>query len=136
MRFPAIALLCLLALSGCAARPVRPVDPLLPPPVPAMASQAPRRYAVGAGPTVVTLLWDAPTNGVSPDMSYNLYSAGALTLPLTNWAVVTNTTNQTVTLSIQPGNHFFFVTASNLFGESDPSNLLGPPALPPLRISR
>lgn len=82
--------------------------------------------------TNVTLQADYPTNAVSTDLSFNLYSSTNAALPLSSWSVLTNVTypgcmvngtNVQVTVPIQPGNMFFYMTASNWFGESNPSNV-------------
>ena len=95
----------------------------------------------------VVLLWNYPTNGITDDMVFSLHShtnSGAMleewpvatSVPVTNWYsnsvciapvsgtnYVFSTTNMTL-----PGAQFFYVTASNWWGESDPSNVLGLPA--------
>jgi len=91
-----------------------------------------------AGPgtvkTNVTLIADYDTNAVSADLSFNLYSTTNIALPVAQWPVVTNVlypacmvngTNVQIILPIQPGPHFYALTASNWFGESPFSNTTG-----------
>ncbi len=71
---------------------------------------------------VATLYWDYPTNEVA-NVSFNVYFSTNISTPSTNWTVITNvpaTTN--VVVPIAPGNNFWFVTATNEWGESIPSN--------------
>jgi hypothetical protein len=84
----------------------------------------------------VTLAWTYPD---TPPDWFKLYHSTNLTLPLTNWAVIaqvpgTNSDGLVTSLqiSIEPGLHFFYLTASNSFWriESDPSNTANTPGLP------
>ena len=78
----------------------------------------------------VTFAWDYPTNELSPSLTFILYSAADLSLSATNWVSLTNTvgTNLTLTISITPGLRFFYLTASNFWGESLPSQMAVTPA--------
>jgi len=89
-----------------------------------------------AGPgtqrTNVTLIADYDTNVVSSDMVFKLYTSSDVSVPVTNWTVLTNLvypgcmingTNVICTVGLTPGQHFYFMTASNYFGESPPSNV-------------
>jgi hypothetical protein len=86
----------------------------------------------------VTLSWSYTDPTVQ---SFNLYGSTNLAAPITNWTCLTNvpgwTTNGAVswittnlTIQIQPGQMFFFMTASNSFWESVPSNIISTPAMP------
>ena len=100
-------------------------------------------------PSPIKVAWNYP-GAVVPD-SFNIYWSPVLTTPLTNWALLTNVpcpiigtnvdagtgfTNYTRQLAtnavilVQPGQAFFFCTASNLWGESVPSNAAGTPPIP------
>lgn len=81
-------------------------------------------FAFAGVKTNVTLVWDYPATELNTNLTFKLYSSTNITVPLTNWPVATNVpgTITNVTLPIQPGMTFYFVTASNEFGESDPSN--------------
>lgn len=77
-------------------------------------------------PTIqnVTLAWDSVTNA-----TVELYKLYEVSGPVTNLLVAT--TNLTVTLTnVLAMPHKWFVTASNMWGESDPSNLLVVPGAP------
>jgi hypothetical protein len=81
-------------------------------------------------PTSLTLTW----NYSQPDTNtfIKLYRSTDISIPLTNWnmiATVPSTTNQVV-IQILPGKAFYYVTATNLWGESDPSNIDLTPAMP------
>ena len=81
----------------------------------------------------ITLAWNYPTNELSTNLTFNLYHSLTITNPLP-WTVMTNIvgTNLVCSLNIIPGEHYFYVTASNFWGESVPSNILG---LPPVAKS-
>jgi hypothetical protein len=89
----------------------------------------------------VTLAWDygnVPENSdtnviwliTDPD-TFILRATNNLTAPLP-WPVVTNVSgsNRTVTISMLPGRRFFYLTASNYWGESDASNTAMTPPRP------
>lgn len=75
----------------------------------------------------VTLLWDYPLAEQTTNIVFVLHATNLLSAPLTNWpiAAVVPGTNTTVTLPSAQGWQFFYVTASNDWGESDPSNTVG-----------
>lgn len=106
-----------------------------------------------------TLLWDHVTPATNDDtLCFVLYTSADLNKPVTNWSVFTNIsasnawtgimengTNFLYALSNTPAlskQQYFFVTASNFYGESLPSNTVtSAPALTPviqnsLRIER
>lgn len=80
----------------------------------------------------VTLAWDYPAAEVTPDLKFNLYHSDDPALPLQKWVLLTSVsgTNLTVTVRIEPGRHFFYLTAQNWWGESNPSNVASTPAPP------
>lgn len=99
------------------------------------------------------LAWDHPTNAISDDLQFIVYQSSVVSAPLTNWsaAYVLTATNlsktlsgtnwtYTATLTNSPGVYFWYATATNAWGESDPSGEVASP--PPvtsgknLRISR
>lgn len=87
------------------------------------------------GPTPVrnsvSLTWDYDTNNV-PDV-FKLYTSTNLALPTTNWTLVGSVSGAIQNISITNINQqqqWFFVTASNWWGESDPSNIAGIPQPP------
>lgn len=88
----------------------------------------------------IRLDWDYPPNEITTDIVFRVYSSTNITIPITNWMVLTNVTTNEAHLTISPGRTFFYVTASNFWGESDPSNVVGLPPLPTngtnLRIQR
>ena len=81
---------------------------------------------------LVTLSWDYPAYELSDKLTFKVYSSATMVLPLESWPVLTNVsgTNLSVKLQILPGQRFFYMTASNFWGESGPSNLIGTPPLP------
>ena len=87
----------------------------------------------------LALQWSYPTNGVTPDLGFVLYSTTNLALPATNWTVyaVVSATNQVnfagtnypatngnsalftwPVLTLPSGPQFFNIAASNLTGQS------------------
>ena len=68
--------------------------------------------------------WDYPTNELTADLVFKLYSTDDLALPMSQWPVkvVVPGTNTTATVPMTNGWQFFYVTASNEWGESVPSN--------------
>ena len=84
------------------------------------------------GSDTVTLVWDYPSAELNTNLTFKLYHSINPTLPLAQWTPFTNIagTNLSVALSIDVGVHFFFLTASNWWGESDPSNVASTPAPP------
>ena len=80
----------------------------------------------------VTLAWDYPASELSTNLCFKLYHSVNPAQPLAQWTPITNVagTNLSVTIQVDVGVHFFFLTASNWWGESDPSNVASTP-LPP-----
>ncbi len=92
--------------------------------------------------TTVVLQWDYPVADYTPDMVFKIYATDDLSIPMTNWVVVTNVagttnylptdtivTNQ-VELPITAPIQFYTATASNWWGESDFSNNTNLPPQP------
>lgn len=90
------------------------------------------KAAVPTTPQLVILAWDYPTNELRAELSFKLYTSTNLAVPMTNWLVLTNVagTNLAAAVRIEPGEHFFTLTASNFWGESDFSNVASVPPLP------
>ena len=80
----------------------------------------------------VTLVWDYPVSEMTTNLTFKVYSSTNIIIPLTNWVVLTNIvgTTNSVKVQITPGACFFYVTASNFWGESNPSNVASTPVLP------
>ncbi len=73
----------------------------------------------------ITLAWDYSSNDADV---FKLYSSTNIAIPLTNWtlAATTSGTNRFVTVSnIVARQQWFYVTASNWWGETYPSNIAG-----------
>jgi hypothetical protein len=89
--------------------------------------------AIPNTPQPVTLAWD-PYPAASTDMVFKLYHSVDLAIPLSAWQVMTGVAGSStqVTVNIMPGPHFFFLTASNFWGESDASNIALTPTVPRL----
>lgn len=81
----------------------------------------------------VTLEWVRPV-GWTPTNSgiYKLYGSPTLSIPMTNWTVLTNISlmSTSTTVHINPGQYFFAMTQSNLWGESIFSIVVSTPPLP------
>ncbi|HHY85022.1 MAG TPA: hypothetical protein GYA07_05740 [Verrucomicrobia bacterium] len=56
-------------------------------------------------------MWEYPIS--SPDIVFNVYHTTNLALPKWKWTLVTNVSGRSCMLIVQPGQHFFTVTASN-----------------------
>lgn len=88
----------------------------------------------------IKLAWEADTNGqVLAECGFKVYQSTNITIPLTNWNVLTNIvatnaqiggTNFQCALQVSPGQMFYAVTMTNFWGESDFSNTTQTPALP------
>jgi len=77
----------------------------------------------------IKLYWDYPANELT-NVTFNVYSTTNIALPLTNWLVMTNVNSTNVVLDITPGQRYFYATATNFWGESDPSTVASVPATP------
>lgn len=88
----------------------------------------------------INLVWDYP---YPAPLAFNIYASPNVSAPLTNWVLFTNVpgtstdgtntwTTTNVSVTITPGQMFFFCTASNSFWESIPSNVCNTPPLPPM----
>ena len=81
-------------------------------------------FTLFAAPKDAHFAWDYPTNELSADLVFKLYSTDNLSLPMSQWAlkVTVTGTNTMVSVPMTNGWQFFYVTASNEWGESVPSN--------------
>jgi len=100
-----------------------------------MAAMLPARAAVvvpGVLFTNVTLAWDYPSNELSTNLVFKLYSTTNVALPMTNWPLVKTIvgTNLTTPFPMQPGMRLFVMTASNFWGESTFSPVAATPPAP------
>ena len=89
-------------------------------------------FAANADPlrTNVTFHWDYAPAEVS-NTTFILRCTTNISTPFTNWPIVQTVRGQTnCPLNIQPGAYFFICQASNLWGVSDPSNVVPTPAPP------
>ena len=82
---------------------------------------------IAASPQTIRLIW----NGQAQVDAFKIYGTNDITAPLTNWPLlITVPGNVTQALYImQPGQTFFYVTASNFWGESGPSNVTNTPTV-------
>jgi len=105
-------------------------------PIAAMAALFVAFASLAAPPGVmrtnVNLAWDYPTNELSTNLTFKLYSATNIASPVATWPLLTTVvgTNLSVTLPIDAQQRYFVMTASNWWGESIPSNVAGTPPLP------
>jgi len=110
----------LVAVSKPGARPLRLLPPVLLLLVPFLALAF-----VPLTPRNVTFTWDAYAGADS----FGLYHSDSVVVPLTNWVCLTNFSGTNTQFSIQvvPGAHFYYLTASNMWGQSGPSNVANTP---------
>lgn len=74
------------------------------------------------------LAWDYAPEELGTNMVFKLYSHTNANEPATNWAVtILPGTGTTARVVMIPERRFWFVTASNFWGESGPSNIAGAP---------
>lgn len=92
----------------------------------------PAMGAPGVLRTNAMLRWTYPTNELSTNLTFYIYSHTNISVPLTNWPVLTNVvgTNLSVAFPINAQQRWFFMTASNWWAESLPSEVVGTPPLP------
>jgi hypothetical protein len=99
----------------------------------ALAGGAP----IPTGPTSLTLAWD-PEPGID---TFKLYASSSLQVPLASWVLLTNVPGTVVSATnsypatnaqivVLPGSMFYYLTASNLWGETGPSNITNTPPIP------
>ena len=81
---------------------------------------------ITAGPITIQLFW----NGQPNVDAYKIYGTNSLSVPQTNWPLLTvvGGTVSNTSLTMQPQQFFFYVTASNFWGESIPSNVANTPS--------
>jgi hypothetical protein len=99
------------------------------------ATLLPARAAVivpGVLFTNVTLAWSYPSNELSTNMVFKLYSTTNTALPMTSWPLVKMIPgpNLTTTFPMQAELRFFVMTASNFWGESTFSPVAATPPAP------
>ena len=77
-----------------------------------------------AGPKDAHFIWDYPTNELCDDLVFKLYSTDNIAQPMSEWPVkvVVPGTNTSAVVPMTNGWQFFYITASNAWGESAPSN--------------
>lgn len=83
---------------------------------------------IPSGPVPVTIYWSYPaTNQVD---SFYVYYTTNVILPMP-WTPLTNSpgTQLNATVSLTPGQYYFYVTASNFWGESGTSNVTNTPTI-------
>jgi hypothetical protein len=79
----------------------------------------------------VTLAWE-PNNPPSTNLLWVLKGSPTLSGAPTNWPTLTNVSglSTTATVRITPGEFYFIVQSSNMWGMSPPSNVAPVPPLP------
>lgn len=91
---------------------------------------------LGAPPGVlrtnVPLEWDYPTNELSTNLLFKIYSSTNLSSPVTNWSLYSTVvgTNTRAIVPLDAQQRFFVLTASNYWGESSFSNVTNVPPPP------
>lgn len=78
------------------------------------------RADIPTTPQPITLAWNYSGGKVD---AFKIYSS----TNMANWSLLTTTTNQSVSILATPAACFYFVTASNFWGESGPSNIASTP---------
>lgn len=80
----------------------------------------------------VSLAWTYPSSELSTGLTFQVRGSPTLATPLSQWAVLTNVSGlmTNATVRIAPGQYFFYCTASNMWGVSNPSNVASVPPLP------
>lgn len=93
--------------------------------------------AAQAEPPPITLEWDY-SDPVPPDL-FTLYVSDSPNTPFGTWRifmdipgrdVMTGQTANQVIIHLTPGRYCFYITASNFWGESEPSNVACTPFVP------
>lgn len=101
----------------------------------------------GSAPAItntVTVAWDrnpaddyyaaVDSNGLPVPLTYRVRQSHSITNPLP-WPVVVETTNTTAVISnLTARTHFWYVTVSNFFLESEPSRIVALPFDPPTNL--
>lgn len=86
-----------------------------------------------APPGTVTIAWDYPPALLDTNTTFRLHSSLDVSQPLSSWPVSVTVTGQTwANVPTNASQAFYFVTVSNSFGVSDPSEVR---ALPPLPVA-
>lgn len=82
--------------------------------------------------TNAVLVWSYPTNELSTNLTFIIYSSTNLSTPLTNWPVlkVVAGTNLQTSFPISQQQRWFVMTSSNWWGASDFSEVAATPPLP------
>jgi hypothetical protein len=82
-------------------------------------------------PGDVTLAWE-PNNPPSTNLLWVLKGSPVLSGTPTNWPTLTNVSglSTTAVVRITPGEFYFIVQSSNMWGVSPPSNVASTPPLP------
>lgn len=76
----------------------------------------------------VKIDWDYPQDEMGTNLVFIISSHTNANEPLTNWfRIVVPGTSTTARAVMVPERRFFFVTASNFWGESGPSNIADTP---------
>jgi hypothetical protein len=87
-----------------------------------------------------TLSWTYPSNELSTGTTFQVFMGTNLAVPITNWTVITNMVGTSTAMKIMlvPGNYFFAVRATNLWGVENFSEVAEAPYPPrdliPLRL--
>ena len=82
--------------------------------------------------TSLLLRWTYPTNELSTNLTFKIYSHTNVTVAVTNWPLYATTvgTNLTHPIPVEDFKRFFVMTSSNVIGESGFSAVVERPAPP------
>lgn len=80
----------------------------------------------GGAPKAAVFVWDYPVEELGTNLTFLLHSTNNLAAPTAVWPVRLTVvgTNTSCSVPMNEGWQFFYVTASNEWGESDPSNVV------------
>lgn len=74
-------------------------------------------------PTSIWFVWNP-----QPDIDvFKLYTCSDITVPVSFWTNTVTVTTNFIAISVTPSRMFYYVTASNFWGESGPSNITNTP---------
>lgn len=88
------------------------------------------------GGEFIAIHWINPL--MDTNNTYRMYHATNITLPLDQWPSIATMAGDrnALQLEVNPGVHFFYMTASNFWGVSSNSNVVGTPEIiPPFQMT-
>lgn len=79
----------------------------------------------------ITFAWNYDVANESPDLVFQLRYSATVDAPIP-WPIIATIpgSNRTYTVSLPPGRGYYYLTAGNIWGESEPSNMVTTPPPP------